>query len=60
MKGLVYESNLKGGDYVEERGMLNSLSAKMQTTKFYSCRFSKNVNSELYHIENSKTRGQRV
>ena len=34
---------------------LNSLTTKKQTTKF-----SKSFKSKLYHIENSKTRGQTV
>ena len=28
--------------------------------KIFVCKFSKNVNSKLYHIENSNTRGQTV
>ena len=28
--------------------------------KIFVCKFSKNVKSKLYHIENSKTRGQTV
>ena len=28
--------------------------------KLFVCKFSKNVNSKLYHIENSKTRGLTV
>ena len=39
---------------------LNSLITKKQMTKFLSANFQKNVKSKLYHIENSKTRGQTV
>ena len=35
-----------------------SLTIKKQTTKLSSARFSKNVKSKLYHIENLNTRGQ--
>ena len=35
----------------------NSLTTEKQTTKFV-CKFSKNIKSKLYYIENSKTRGQ--
>ena len=40
--------------------MLNSLTTKKKTTKFSSANFPKNVKSKLYHIGNSKTRGQTV
>ena len=36
------------------------LTTKKQTTKFSSANVQKNVKSKLYHIENSKTRGQTV
>ena len=36
---------------------LNSFNTKKQTTKFSSVNLEKNVKSELYHTENSKTRG---
>ena len=38
----------------------NSLTTKKQTIKFFVCKMSKSVKSKLYHIENSKTRGQTV
>ena len=31
--------------------LLNSLTTKMQTTKFSSVNFQKNLKSKLYHIE---------
>ena len=40
--------------------IFNSLTTKKQMTKFLSANFSKNVKSKLYHIENSKTKGQTV
>ena len=36
------------------------LTTKKQTTKVSSENVQKNVKSKLYHIENSKTRGQTV
>ena len=39
---------------------ISSLTTKKQTTKFSSANFHKKVTSNLYHIENSKTRGQTV
>ena len=40
---------------------INSLTTIKQTTKeIVVCKFSKNVMSKLYHIENSKPRGQTV
>ena len=39
---------------------LNSFTTKKQTTKFSSANLSKNVNSKLYYIKNSKTREQTV
>ena len=44
----------------QEEALLNSLTTEKQTTKFSSANFKKNVKSKLYHIENSKTRGQTV
>ena len=40
----------------------NSLTTKKQNDKIFVCKFSKNVKSKLhvYHVENSKTRGQTV
>ena len=35
-------------------------TTKKQTIKFSPANFQKNVKSMLYHIENSKTRGQTV
>ena len=40
--------------------ILNTLTAKKQATKFSSSNLKKNVESKLYHIETSKTRGQSV
>ena len=39
---------------------LNSLTTKKQMTKFLYAKFKKWVKSKLYHIKNSKTRGQKV
>ena len=39
---------------------INSLTTKKQTTKFSPANFKKIVKSKLYHIEDSKTRGQTV
>ena len=39
---------------------LNCFTTKKQMTKFSSANFQKNAKSKLYHIENSKTRGQTV
>ena len=38
----------------------NSLITKKADDKIFVCRFSKNVKPKLYHIENSKTKGQTV
>ena len=40
--------------------IINSLTTKKQTIKFLSADVQKNVKSNLYHSENSKTRGQTV
>ena len=40
--------------------LLNSSTTEMQRKKILVCKFSKNTKSKLYHIENSKTRGQTV
>ena len=37
--------------------IVNSLTTKKQMTNCFVCKFSKNIKSKLYHIENSKTRG---
>ena len=39
---------------------LNSLSAIKADYKIYVCKFSKNIYTKLYHIQNSKTKGQIV
>ena len=44
----------------KEGSTLKSLTTKKQTTKFLSANFQKNIKSKLYHIQNSKTRGQTV
>ena len=38
----------------------NALTTKKQATNISSANFQKNVKSRLYHVENSKTRGQTV
>ena len=38
----------------------NSLTTKKADDKIFVCKFSKKVRAKLYHIENSKTRGQTV
>ena len=38
---------------------IKSLTIRKQTTKVSSANFQKNVKSKLYHIGNSKTRGQK-
>ena len=43
-----------------QMNLFNSLTTKKQTTKFTSANFQKNIKSNIYHIENSKTRGQTV
>ena len=45
---------------LSECDRINSLTTEKQTTKVSSANFQKNVKSKLYHIENSKTRGQTV
>ena len=40
--------------------VLNFLTPQKADNKIFVCKFSKNVKSKLYHIENSKTRGQTV
>ena len=48
-------------DFLASHSMLvNSLTTKEQRTKFSSANCQKNHKSKLYHIENSKTRGQTV
>ena len=42
------------------REYLNSLPTKKQTIKFFVCKFSRNVKSKLYQIDNSKARVQTV
>ena len=37
---------------------INSLTTEKQTIKFSSAYFQKNVKFKVYHIENSKARGQ--
>ena len=37
---------------------VKTLTSKKQTTKFSSTTFPKMLSPKLYHIENSKTRGQ--
>ena len=39
---------------------VNSFATKKADDKIFACKLSKNVKSKLYHIENSKTRGQTV
>ena len=38
----------------------NILTTKKADDKIFVCKFSKNVKSKLYPIENSETRGQTV
>ena len=38
--------------------VINSLTTKKADDKIFVRKFSKNVKSKLYYIENSKTRGQ--
>ena len=40
--------------------LVNSLTTKKADDKIFVCTFSNNIKSKLYHIENSKTRGQKV
>ena len=47
-----------GGDPELQVREVNSLTTKKQMKKFSSANFKNK--SKLYHIENSKTRGQRV
>ena len=42
------------------RQEINSVNTKKQMTKFTTTNFKKKFKSMLYHIENSKTRGQTV
>ena len=49
---------------VEQESLFNScgyfIFNRKADDKIFVCKFSKNVKSKLYHIENSKTRGQTV
>ena len=37
---------------------VNSLTTKKADDKIFVCKFSKNINSKLYHIENSNIHGR--
>ena len=44
----------------KECGIFNSFNYQKAEDKSFICKFSKNVKSKIYHIENRKTRGQTV
>ena len=50
----------KGLAFIEGHSFLYFFNYQKADNKIFVCKFSKNVKSKLYHIENSKTRGQTV
>ena len=59
---LIYNIELRSKliSYNTQITLLNSSTIEKQTTKFSSANFQKNGKSKLYHIDNSKTKGQTV